>query len=456
MSSPNEPSAPEPPRSGSPAREANGAARGSPAGRIVQSTVSAVILVLTCILVPVSVLTVWVHDIVLDTDRYVATMAPLARNEAIQAAAVHRATEAVDARVDARVVTDDVADWLESQGLPPRAANAVRGLAPQLDSAIDGAVTKVATRVVESEQFDGVWTGANRVAHTAVVHALTGQGRGAVGVSDGTVTLNIGTLVDQIKDALVKAGLSPASKIPEVDKQMVLFHSEELGKIRNAAHLLDVVGNWLPVITVLLGAGGVLLARHRRRALARTALGAAFACLVVAIGLVIGRRYYLDHLPPQVQSPAAAAAIFDALVRFLRISLRTAIALGIVVALGAYLIGPGRLPRAVRGASDRTADSAAVWADHHRIHTGRAGTWVEANRRWLTLGAMLVVVLVFALWNHPTVLTILLLVLILLVLLALIALLAASGRVTAGVGAGAGAGGGAERPAGPPPPPQGG
>ncbi|MFD0265288.1 hypothetical protein ACFVGY_01645 [Streptomyces sp. NPDC127106] len=444
MSSPNEPSAPEPPRSGSAAREAaNGAARGSPAGRIVQSTVSAVILVLTCILVPVSVLTVWVHDIVLDTDRYVATMAPLARNEAVQAAAVHRATEAVAVHVDSRAVTDDVADWLESQGLPPRAADAVRGLAPQVDSAIDGAVTKVATRFVESDQFADVWTGANRVAHAAVVHALTGQGRGAVGVSDGTVTLNIGTLVEQIKDALVNAGLSPASKIPEVHKQMVLFQSEELGKIRNAAHLLDVLGNWLPVITVLLGAGGVLMARHRRRALAWTALGAAFACLIVAVALVIGRRYYLDHLPAQVQSPAAAAAIFDTLVRFLRVSLRTTIALGIVVALGAYLIGPGRLPKAVRGASDRTADSAALWADRHRIHTGRAGTWVEANRRWITLGAMLVVVLVFALWNHPTVLTILLLVLILLVLLALIALLAASGRVNGN--------GGAERPAGPPP-----
>ncbi|MFK0257883.1 hypothetical protein [Streptomyces sp. NPDC090445] len=445
MSSPNEPSAPEPPRSGSPAREANGAARGSPAGRIVQSAVSAVVLVLTCILVPVSVLTVWVHDIVLDTDRYVATMAPLAKNEAVQAAAVHRATEAVAVRVDARAVTDDVADWLESQGLPPRAADAVRGLAPQVDSAIDGAVTKVATRFVESDQFADVWTGANRVAHTAVVHALTGQGRGAVGVSDGTVTLNIGTLVEQIKGALVNAGLSPASKIPEVHKQMVLFHSEELGKIRNAARLLDVLGNWLPVITVLLGAGGVLLARHRRRALAWTALGAAFACLITAIGLVIGRRYYLDHLPAQVQSPAAAAAIFDTVVHFLRVSLRTTIALGIVVALGAYLVGPGRLPKAVRAGSDRTADSAALWADKHRIHTGRTGTWVEANRRWITLGAMLVVVLVFALWNHPTVLTILLLVLILLALLALIALLAAGGRVNGGRGAGA------EHPAGPPP-----
>ncbi|MGW3031903.1 hypothetical protein ACWDCB_11805 [Streptomyces sp. NPDC001178] len=39
---------------------------------------------------------------------------------------------------------------------------------------------------------------ANRTAHNAVVHALTGQGRGAVGVGDGTVALDVGTAVDQV------------------------------------------------------------------------------------------------------------------------------------------------------------------------------------------------------------------------------------------------------------------
>jgi hypothetical protein len=45
---------------------------------------------------------------------------------------------------------------------------------------------------------------------------------------------------------------------------------------------------------------------------------------------------------------------------------------------------------------------------------------------------MLVIALVFAPWNHPTVLTVVLLVLVLLAVLALVALLAASGRATVG------------------------
>ncbi|WP_232542905.1 hypothetical protein [Streptomyces sp. QHH-9511] len=375
-----------------------------------------------------SLITVWVHDIVLDTDRYVSTVTPLASDPAIEAAAVTRISAAADARVDGPQVTSDIAAWLESQGLPPRVGKAIKSLGPQLDSAVDQAVTKAATRFVESDRFETVWTEANRVAHSAVVHALTGEGRGSVEVSGGTVTLDVGAAVEQVKKDLVDAGLSPAEKIPEVDKQMVLFQSDKLEKIRDLVHLLDVVGNWLPILTVVLGAIGVVLARRRRRALVTTMLGAAAACLVLAIGLVIARDYYLDHLPAQVQSPDAAAAIFDTLLRFLRVSLRTAIVLGILVALGAYLSGAGRMPRAVRGAADRTADSAARWGGAHGVHTGKVGTWVDSHRHWLTIGVLLILALVFAFWNHPTVLTVLLLVLILLAVLAVLALLAATGR----------------------------
>lgn len=399
-------------------------------GRIVRATASAVLIVLTCILVPVALLTVWIHDIALDTNRYVSTVSPLATDPAIQDAAVNRISQAADVRVDGARAAAELAGWLHSQGLPPRATAAVRGLGPQIESATDSAVTKIATRVVHSDAFATVWTNANRRAHNAVVHALTGQGRGAVGVSDGTVTLDVGTAVDQAKQQLVAAGLSPAAKIPDVNKQLVLFHSDQLAKMRKGAHALDVIGTWFPILVVLIGAAGVLLARRRRRALARTALGAAFACLVVAIGLVVARRYYLDHLPPQVQSKAAAAAVFDTLLHFLRLSLRTAIVLGIVIALGAYLIGPGRLPVAIRGTSERTADSAATWAYAHQVRTGKVGVWTQTHRRWITLAALLIVALVFALWNHPTALTIVLLCLVLLAVLALLALLAAGGRAT--------------------------
>ncbi|MCZ4122270.1 hypothetical protein [Streptomyces sp. H39-S7] len=391
---------------------------------------SAVLITLTCILVPVSLITVWVHDIVLDTERYVATVRPLAEDPAVQDAAVKRIGEAAGVRVDGDQVASDLAAWLEAQGLPPRVGTAFKSLGPKIDDVTREAVEKVAGKFVRSDRFADIWTDTNRLAHYSVVHALTGKGRGAVGVDDGTVTLDVGTAVDTVKQQLVDAGIAPAAKIPDVDKQMVLLQSDQLGKIQGVAHLLDVVGNWLPILTVLLGTAGVLLARRRRRALVTVMLGAAGICLIFSIGLVIARHYYLDHLPTAVQSPAAAAAIFDTLLHFLKVSLRTALVLGVVVALGAYLSGAGRLPRAVQGTAERTAGSAARWGSAHGVHTGPVGIFTARYRRWLTIGVLLVLALVFALWNHPTVLTVLLLVLILLAALAVLALLAASGRTT--------------------------
>ncbi|MFJ7076656.1 hypothetical protein [Streptomyces sp. NPDC098781] len=402
--------------------------QGGRTASILRSTASAVLLVLACVLVPVTVITVWVHDIALDTDRYVKTMKPLASDRAIEAAVQDRIVDAVDVRVNGKQVTADIAGWLKSQGLPPRAADAVKSLAPQVDSAVNAAAERVAKRFVESEQFEKVWVTANRTAHSLVVHALTGKGRGAIGVDEGTVTLDVGTAVDQVRKELVNAGVQVADKIPNVEKQVVLFQSDELDQFQDAAHALDLAGYWMPVITVLLAAAGILLAHRRRRALAKAALGAALGSLIILIALVVARRYYLDHLPRSVLSKPAAAAVFDTVLRFLKDTLRTVIVLGVVVALGAYFVGPGRLPRAVRGQAERGADSAARWADGYGLTTGRVGTWTAANRTWLTLGVLLLIALVFALWNSPTVLTVVVLVIILLAALMVIALLAADGR----------------------------
>jgi hypothetical protein len=398
---------------------------------MVRSAVSALLILLGCLLVPVSVLTVWVHGIVLDTDRYVATVAPLATDPAIQEAAVDHVSDAVDLRHNSQKVTADIADWLRDQGLPSRAADTIEGLAPQLDAALDQAVRKVATHIVHTEEFSAVWIGANRAAHAAVVHALTGKGHGPVGVRGDTVTLNVGAAVQKAKLQLVDAGFPSASGIPDIHHRTVLFHSHQLDRIKRAVRLLDLAGNWLPTLTIALGATGVLLARGRRRALARAALGAAVASLALALALTMARRYCLDHVPPGVLSRAAAAALFDTVVRFLRVTVLTVLVLCAVVAAGAYLAGPGRLPRAARATAERAADCAAHWGAARGMRTGRAGVWTADHRRELTVAALLAPAAVFALWNHPTVLTVLFLVLVLLAVLAVITLLAATGRTGA-------------------------
>ena len=59
-----------------------------------------VLVVLVCILAPVSVLAVWLHNTVLDTDQYVATVAPLAHDPAVQEAIATRVTNSLVASTD--------------------------------------------------------------------------------------------------------------------------------------------------------------------------------------------------------------------------------------------------------------------------------------------------------------------------------------------------------------------
>ena len=65
-----------------------------------------VLIVLSCILVPLSVVAVWAHNQVLDTDEYVATVAPLARNDEIANAISVRVTNTLFDNVDVEATAE--------------------------------------------------------------------------------------------------------------------------------------------------------------------------------------------------------------------------------------------------------------------------------------------------------------------------------------------------------------
>lgn len=75
----------------------------------------------------------------------------------------------------------------------------------------------------------------------------------------------------------------------------------------------------------------------------------------------------------QVQSPAAAAAVFDTLLHFLRVSLLTALVLGHRGDRRLSIrCGPPATSRARN--TERTADSAAYRGGIHEVHARRAGS----------------------------------------------------------------------------------
>jgi hypothetical protein len=70
------------------------------------------------VLAPVSVLAVWTANQVPGTGRYVANMAPLIKDPAIQNAITDKITNEILAQVDVKRLTRRVAAELSHQGLP--------------------------------------------------------------------------------------------------------------------------------------------------------------------------------------------------------------------------------------------------------------------------------------------------------------------------------------------------
>ena len=87
-----------------------------------RSVVATLLIVIGCILAPISVVAVWTKNLVTDTDRYVATVAPLASDPAIQSAIADKITTEIFTQLDVTGITNQAVDALAERGLPPLVA----------------------------------------------------------------------------------------------------------------------------------------------------------------------------------------------------------------------------------------------------------------------------------------------------------------------------------------------
>ncbi|WP_423464904.1 GAP family protein [Promicromonospora sp. MS192] len=145
-----------------------------------RSTAAVVLIVLGALLAPVGVVAAWAERTLTDTDRYVATVAPLAEDPAVRSAVSARMTSALMEQIDVGALLDGVAEGLDEQGLAPRVAGALPMLEAPLTGGVESFVRDAADRVVASDQFRDAWTQANRVAHQQLVAVMRGEGGLAV------------------------------------------------------------------------------------------------------------------------------------------------------------------------------------------------------------------------------------------------------------------------------------
>jgi hypothetical protein len=316
------------------------------------------LVVIVCVLAPISIVGVWVRNTILHTDQYVDTMAPLANNPDVQQAVANRVATAVGESKDIESQVRDL--------LPTRAQR----LAPVIMGGVEEAVRAATLRLVESDQFETLWREMNRRAHTRVIGLLKGKGSGALETKNGEITLSTAPILDRVKSQISLLSNVDTSSL---DTTVVLFKSKSLKQAQGAVSLLDRVANILPFVLLALLAIAIALSGNRRRTILRTALGIAFAMALMLVFFNLGRTLYLNALPNTVNQ-AAAQAVYEQVLSFLRLSLRTALVVALIVAIGAWVAGPGRLATRIRGsvrgtrelAPGETASGMSTFVYEHR------------------------------------------------------------------------------------------
>ena len=276
-------------------------------GGRARSWPAAVLAVLACLGIVSSVAAVWARETLLNTDRYVATVAPLIKDPSV--------TRALGDFTSARVL----------RAIPVRAQ-----LTPQtrsrLNRKIDG--------LLRTGAASAAWISVNRAAHRQLMAALRGSGPAA---REGAVILDlmpfvsfgVAGLVDVLPASLagrlnlprIDTSASPDQQraqlaaalgrpLPQSFGRVILLRSARLARAQRALRLFDLLTWVLVGVTALLV--GLAMAISPRRLRTLVWLGVGVAALSLIAHLFVGRldgpivhRFNAGDLAPALKTGVA-------------------------------------------------------------------------------------------------------------------------------------------------------
>lgn len=361
-----------------------GAATSAPAPRPRRGrgrTIAAVALVIVgLILAPIAVVSAWARLQLVDTDRFVETFAPLADDPDVQALISDQVTTAIEERVDIPGLTKQVFDGIRSLDLPPRAEDALGLLEAPAAQGLETLVGNAIDRIVTSDAFSEIWRASLVASHRQFTAAIQGDPDAALAIGDnGTLSIQLGPIIERVKERLTEQGIGFASAIPAIDRSIVIAQADSLVLMQTIYSLAVAAGTWLPFIVLLLLVAGVLVAKRRSAALVWTAGGLALTMLITLAGLGTARLFFVSTVSPSIMPAATAQSIYGQLIELMVSTIAAFIVLAIAVALIAWLSGPWRPARVTRSFVDDGFGALRRSAEAHGITTGRFG---EALHRY--------------------------------------------------------------------------
>lgn len=305
-------------------------AAGRPHRKLVTSLI--VIAVLVGFL---SILSTWLLRQTLETDTWNQTSEKMVQNEEIRQALSVYLVDELYANVDVKA---EVERLLPSE-LKPLAGAATGQLRQLADKAAYEALSRPAVQ--------SIWVTASDSAHTALVDILEG-GSTNVSTSGGDVVINVKGMLEQVS-ADIGVGAKLVDKLPADTGQIEVFKSSELEQAQTAVDAFQVLDWVIYLIALGLLALAVLLAKGWRRAALRNAgIGLiVLGIITLLVRTAAGNALVSGLVSDPDYEPAANAAWGIATDELARIA-RTAAFLGVLLVVGAWLVGPMKVATRIR------------------------------------------------------------------------------------------------------------
>jgi hypothetical protein len=281
----------------------------------------AVLLVAGALLATGACLGIWAQRQALDTDEWVDTSTRLLEDEPIRTAV---GLYLVDRLYD----SDKVEDRLESV-LPPR----LDPLAAPASAALKQAAQRNVPRLLGNARAIGAWRDANRAAHARLIAVLDRDDEG--------VSIDMRALLAQVAGEVGLSGKA-IDRLPPDLGQLEVLPPEELTTARAIVDALDAAAWVLTVLALLAFGGAVALSTDRRRTL--VSVGGAFLFAgVAALALRrVGGNVVVNAVAQSPNGEAAAHDAWDIATSLLVDVALGSMLIGLILASGAWLGGPGR------------------------------------------------------------------------------------------------------------------
>jgi hypothetical protein len=346
----------------------SGRSTASRSARILRRGLTWVLIVLVAVGVLGTTVAFWADQTLFNTDRFVATVAPIAKDPAV--------IESVSTDISTSIVEEIGLQQVVESVLPTE----LQGMGSIVVSGVQTTIARAIADFMATPQFAAVWEQATRSVHTEVVGILRGDSA-IIESTGGVVSVDVFPLVAQGLKAADKALTDATGRdialpqltdptnaeasraeieqalgvtLPPDFGQIVIADTSALDEATQVLRVFETSILIAAIVTTLIAVLAILVAVRRRRAFLQVAIA---SIIGLALGLVVVARIdqVVADAAPTGTAGATARAAIDSIVRgFVGYAIVMVVVLA-VVAVALYVAGrPSWIPRWGRSIREAT------------------------------------------------------------------------------------------------------